>query len=115
VLTLAWIPIDAYTIRWPYWGDVMMGRVAVAGLFAAPALRPGHCRASMQRWKSRSWWAGNPGPRTTAATPGVHGCRRFLMRAAPRSPIQWRRNRVGIGPGDFPQCACSSEITTLKL
>jgi hypothetical protein len=22
VLTLAWIPVDAYTIRWPYWGDL---------------------------------------------------------------------------------------------
>jgi diguanylate cyclase (GGDEF)-like protein len=42
VLTLAWIPIDAYTIRWPYWGDVMMGRVAVAVLFTGLALRPGH-------------------------------------------------------------------------
>ena len=42
VLTLAWIPIDAYTIRWPYWGEVMAGRVAVALLFAGLALRPGH-------------------------------------------------------------------------
>lgn len=42
VLTLAWIPIDAYTIRWPYWGEVMAGRVTVALLFTALALRPGH-------------------------------------------------------------------------
>ena len=42
VLTLAWIPIDAHTIRWPYWGEVMAGRVVAALLFAALALRPGH-------------------------------------------------------------------------
>ena len=44
VLTLAWIPIDALTIRWPYWGEVMAGRVVVALLFAGLALRPGHWR-----------------------------------------------------------------------
>ena len=42
VLTLAWIPIDAVTIPWPYWGDIMIGRVAVALAFFALALRPGH-------------------------------------------------------------------------
>jgi diguanylate cyclase (GGDEF)-like protein len=42
VLTLAWTPIDAYTIRWPYWGEVMLGRVVAAALFAGLALRPGH-------------------------------------------------------------------------
>jgi diguanylate cyclase (GGDEF)-like protein len=42
LLTLAWIPVDAYTIRWPYWGEVMAGRVVVSLLFAALALRPGH-------------------------------------------------------------------------
>lgn len=42
VLTLAWIPIDALTVRWPYWGEVMAGRVVVTLLFAALALRPGH-------------------------------------------------------------------------
>jgi diguanylate cyclase (GGDEF)-like protein len=41
-LTLAWIPIDAYTIRWPYWGEIMLGRGVVALAFLALALRPGH-------------------------------------------------------------------------
>jgi diguanylate cyclase (GGDEF)-like protein len=42
VLTLAWIPVDALTIRWPHWGDIMIGRVVVALAFAGLAIRPGH-------------------------------------------------------------------------
>jgi diguanylate cyclase (GGDEF)-like protein len=44
VLTLAWIPIDAYTIRWPYWGEIMVGRIAVSLVFLGLALRPARWR-----------------------------------------------------------------------
>jgi diguanylate cyclase (GGDEF)-like protein len=40
VLTLAWVPIDAYVIRWPYWGEILAGRIAVALVFLGLALRP---------------------------------------------------------------------------
>jgi diguanylate cyclase (GGDEF)-like protein len=40
VLTLAWIPVDAVSIRWPYWGDIMIGRFVVAAAFLALALWP---------------------------------------------------------------------------
>ncbi|MEZ5833958.1 MAG: GGDEF domain-containing protein [Dongiaceae bacterium] len=40
VLTLAWIPIDALTVWWPYWGDIMWGRFAAALAFLALAARP---------------------------------------------------------------------------
>jgi diguanylate cyclase (GGDEF)-like protein len=44
VLTLAWIPIDAHVIRWPYWGEIMAGRIAVSLLFLGLALRPARWR-----------------------------------------------------------------------
>lgn len=51
VLTLAWIPIDQLTVRWPYWGDIMLGRVVVALAFLGLALRPArwtHLGASIE-------------------------------------------------------------------
>jgi diguanylate cyclase (GGDEF)-like protein len=44
VLTLAWIPIDAHVIRWPYWGEIMAGRIAVSMVFLGLALRPARWR-----------------------------------------------------------------------
>jgi diguanylate cyclase (GGDEF)-like protein len=39
-LTLAWIPIDAHMIRWPYWGEIMAGRVVLSLVFLVLAMRP---------------------------------------------------------------------------
>jgi diguanylate cyclase (GGDEF)-like protein len=40
VLTLAWIPIDAVTVPWPHWGEIMIGRAVTALALAGLALRP---------------------------------------------------------------------------
>jgi diguanylate cyclase (GGDEF)-like protein len=40
VLTVAWIFIDAYSMPWPYWGQIMIGRIAAGLAFLALALCP---------------------------------------------------------------------------
>ena len=40
VLSLAWIPVDAFTIPWPYWGEIMVGRFVVSLILLGLALRP---------------------------------------------------------------------------
>ncbi|HWA47846.1 MAG TPA: diguanylate cyclase [Dongiaceae bacterium] len=40
ILTLAWIVIDAYTIPWPYWGEIAIGRAIASLAFLVLAARP---------------------------------------------------------------------------
>lgn len=40
VMTLAWIFVDAWTMRWPYWGIVGAQRLVAAGAFALLAFGP---------------------------------------------------------------------------
>lgn len=44
VLTLAWIPIDAFNLPGPYWADLAIGRVAASVAFLALAVRPASWR-----------------------------------------------------------------------
>ncbi len=40
VLTLAWIPVDAMTVDWPHWGQLMIARGVASLAFLAHAVRP---------------------------------------------------------------------------